>query len=164
MLVHVSGPWWLWCYLLAVSGPCLAWITLQWLFHPGPRKDSWQELLFLSMSSFLSSSLVYKMWHSSPCTCLRLCFTLGTKAVWVADLNNMQFHSISERSHLLSHFSRVQLCDPMDCSPLGSSVHGILQVSVLEWVAMPSSRGSSQPRNQTHMFYVSYIGRWVLYH
>ena len=36
------------------------------------------------------------------------------------------------------------LCDPMDCSPLGSSVHRILQAVILEWVAMPSSRGSSQ--------------------
>ena len=35
------------------------------------------------------------------------------------------------------------LCDPMDCSPPGSSVRGILQARILEWVAMPSSRGSS---------------------
>ena len=34
-------------------------------------------------------------------------------------------------------------CDPMDCSPSGSSVHGILQARILDWVAMPSSRGSS---------------------
>ena len=39
------------------------------------------------------------------------------------------------------------LCDPMDCSPPGSSVHGILQVRILKWVAMPSSRGTSQPRD-----------------
>ena len=39
------------------------------------------------------------------------------------------------------------LCDPMDCSPPGSSVHGILQERILEWVAMPSSRRSSQPRS-----------------
>ena len=37
------------------------------------------------------------------------------------------------------------LCGPMDCSPPGSSVHGILQTRTLEWVAMPSSRGSSWP-------------------
>ena len=43
------------------------------------------------------------------------------------------------------------LCDPMDCSPPGSSVHGILQERVLEWVAMPSSRGSSQSRDQTQV-------------
>ena len=40
-------------------------------------------------------------------------------------------------------------CDPMDCSLPGSSVHGILQARILEWVAMPSSRGSSQSRDQT---------------
>ena len=39
------------------------------------------------------------------------------------------------------------LGDPMDCSPPGSSVHGISQARILEWVAMPSSRGSSQPRD-----------------
>ena len=37
----------------------------------------------------------------------------------------------------------MTLCDPMDCSPPGSSVHGILQARILEWVAIPSSRGSS---------------------
>ena len=40
-------------------------------------------------------------------------------------------------------------CDPMDCSLPGSFVHGILQVRVLEWVAIPFSRGSSRPRNRT---------------
>ena len=52
------------------------------------------------------------------------------------------------------------LCNPMDCSPPGSSVHGISKARMLEWVAMPSSRGSSQPRGRTH---ISHIGRWVLY-
>ena len=39
----------------------------------------------------------------------------------------------------------------MDCSPLGSSVHEILQTSILEWVAFPFSRGSSQPRDQSQV-------------
>ena len=39
------------------------------------------------------------------------------------------------------------LCDHMDCSPSGSSVHGILQARILEWVAISFSRGSSQHRN-----------------
>ena len=39
----------------------------------------------------------------------------------------------------------LTLCDPMDCSPRGSSVHWILQARILEWVAIPLSRGSSQP-------------------
>ena len=48
----------------------------------------------------------------------------------------------------------------MDCSPPGSSVHGILQARILQWVAISSSRGFSQPRDQT---WVSWIGRWILY-
>ena len=51
--------------------------------------------------------------------------------------------------------SYLTLCNPMDCSPPGSSVHGILQARLLEWVAMPSSRGSSQSRDQTHISHVS---------
>ena len=49
------------------------------------------------------------------------------------------------------------LCNPMNCSPPGSSVHGISQTTILEWVAIPFSRGSSQPRNQTRISYVSFI-------
>ena len=48
----------------------------------------------------------------------------------------------------VSH-SVATLCNPINCSPLGSSVHGILQARVLEWVAMPFSRGSSQPKDRT---------------
>ena len=47
--------------------------------------------------------------------------------------------------------SCLTLCDPMDCSPPGSSVCGILQARILEWVAMSSSRGSPQPKDQTQV-------------
>ena len=47
----------------------------------------------------------------------------------------------------VSHAPCPTLCHPIDCSLLGSSVHGILQARILEWVAMPFSRGFSQPRN-----------------
>ena len=57
---------------------------------------------------------------------------------------------------------RPTLCDPMDLSLPGSSVHGILQARILEWVAMPSSRGSTQPRDRTGISYVSCVGRQVL--
>ena len=43
---------------------------------------------------------------------------------------------------LLSHFS-LTLCNPMNCNPPGFSIHGVLQARVLEWVAIPFSRGSS---------------------
>ena len=58
---------------------------------------------------------------------------------------------------MLNHFSRIQLCNPMDCSLPGSSVCGIIQAKILEWVAMPSSRGPPQPRDQTLISYVSCI-------
>ena len=58
----------------------------------------------------------------------------------------------------------LSLCNAMDHSLPGSSVHGILQARILEWVAMPSSRGSSWPRDLTRVSYVSCIVRWVLYH
>ena len=46
----------------------------------------------------------------------------------------------------------LTLRNPMNCSPPGSSVHGILQARTLEWVGMPSSRGSFLPRDGTHVF------------
>ena len=56
--------------------------------------------------------------------------------------------------------SHVQLCKPMDCSPLGSSVYGISQARILEWIAISSCRRSSWPRYRTG---VSCVGRWILY-
>ena len=66
------------------------------------------------------------------------------------------------------HAKSLQLC-PTLCSPVDrgawrATIHGILQARILERVAMPSSRGSSQPRDQTHVSYVSCIDRQILYH
>ena len=57
----------------------------------------------------------------------------------------------------------LTLCDHLDCNTPGSSVHGIFQARILEWVAMPSSRGSSWPMTQTPVSYVCCIARRVLY-
>ena len=62
---------------------------------------------------------------------------------------------------VLSRFSLVQLCNTMDCRLPGSSVHGIPQAIILEWVGISSSRRSSRPKDQTH---ISCIGRQILYH
>ena len=56
------------------------------------------------------------------------------------------------------------LCDSMDCSLPDSSVHGTFQVGILKQVAISYSKGSSQPRDQTHISCVSFIGKWILYH
>ena len=52
---------------------------------------------------------------------------------------------------------------PWACSPPGSSVHGIFQARMMEWVAISYSEGSSRPRDQTHVSHVSCIGRQILY-
>ena len=67
-------------------------------------------------------------------------------------------------AYMLNCFRCVWLCNPVDHSPQGSSIHGILQARILEWVAMPSSRRSFQPRDQRHVSYVSWIGKRVLYY
>ena len=65
----------------------------------------------------------------------------------------------------LCMLSHVQpFWDPMDCSPPGSSVHGILQARTLELVAIFFSRGSSQPRDRTRVPCISCISRRILYH
>ena len=51
--------------------------------------------------------------------------------------------------------SCLSLCSPVDCSQPGSSVHGIFQVRILEWGAIPFSKGSSKPRDQICIPYVS---------
>ena len=65
--------------------------------------------------------------------------------------------------HAKSLHSCPTLCDPMDCSPPGSSVHEVLQARILEWVPMPSFRESSRPRDQTCVSYIPCTGRQVFF-
>ena len=58
----------------------------------------------------------------------------------------------------------LTLCHPMDCGPPGSSVHEILPARILEWVATSYFRGSSGPKDRTHVSWVSCIDRQILYH
>ena len=77
-------------------------------------------------------------------------------------------NSEEEKTKAISYFccccsvakSCLILCDPMDSSPPGSSVYGISQARILQWVAVSYCKGSSQPRDQNP---VSCIGRWILY-
>ena len=58
---------------------------------------------------------------------------------------------LSMHARMPSLQSCLPLCDPADCSLADCSVHGILQARILEWAATPSSRGSSRPKDQTHI-------------
>ena len=76
----------------------------------------------------------------------------------------MKFKFGVEKVHVRSVTpSCLTLCDPMDCSPPGSSAHGTLQVRALEWVARPSSRGSSRLRDQICVSCISCtVGRFFI--
>ena len=58
---------------------------------------------------------------------------------------------VNKGSAVLVAQSCPTLCNEVDYSPPGSSVHGILQARILEWIAIPFSRGSSRPRDQTRV-------------
>ena len=77
---------------------------------------------------------------------------------WVDKENVAQIYN---RIFAVESLSCIQLCDPKDCSPPGSSVHGFLQVRILEWVSISYPRWSSWSRDWT---WISCTGRRVLYH
>ena len=82
--------------------------------------------------------------------------TVNNDVLGINELNWTGINSVCAQSCL-------PLCDPMDCSPPGSSVHGIFQARILEWVAISYSRGSSQPRYWTCISWVFCIGGQFLY-
>ena len=79
---------------------------------------------------------------------------------WVTSLKH---HMQISDSESVSHSCPI-ICDPMDCSLPGSSIHGILQARILEWFAMSFSRRLSHPRDRTHVSFVSCTDRCVLYY
>ena len=79
----------------------------------------------------------------------------GLQSMGSQELDMAEQLSIAQ---LLLSQSCPTLCNPMGCSLPGSSVHGILQARIMELVAMPSSRGSSQPGFQTCVSYISCNG------
>ena len=118
-------------------------------------------------------SLYISVTQLDVCGCVYMYGHPGTYAdIWLGGylaVSPTRYKSSFEYS-LSSSCSVAKLCldslqsDPIHCSLPGSSVHGILQTRRLEWVAMPSSRGSSPPRERTHVSWVSCVGRRIVYH
>ena len=94
---------------------------------------------------------------------LRQCYSKW-RIILISRLKNSQVKYVCACMHVKSLQSCVTLCDSMDCSPPGSSVHGVFQVRILEWVDMSSCRRSSWLRDQTCVSCVSCTGRRILYH
>ena len=96
--------------------------------------------------------LSFLLWGKTP--------LFFSKNFWFPQsMHSIRLHLGSAYMPVKSLQSCLTLCDAMDCSPPGSSVHGILQARILEWVAIPFSRASSCPRDWTRISYVSWIGR-----
>jgi len=115
---------------------------------------NWTELNWM-YSSFVK---YFYLWNLSSTTLdYHLCLCYLIKHYHPNEsVSSVQFSSVTQ--------SCPTLCDHMDCSLPSSSLHGILWARILEWVAMTSFRGSSQPRDWTHVSCVSCIGSQVLYH
>ena len=96
------------------------------------------------------------------CMCLYVCTcTYSVVSDW-SDLAHAKCF-LALRGACMPAESCLTPRDPMDCSPPGSAVHGILEARILVWVTSSSSRGSSWPRDQTCLSCVSDIGSQILY-
>ena len=153
------------CWDWHCSQPCKGFVALRkhqilknYKLREIPVKT--QQLLFEQLNTHLRICRHYSQWEKElkqidlltkvkpgvhcMCVCVCVCVCVCTRA---------NVHTLS----------CLTLCDPMDCSPPGSSVHGNLQARILEWVVMPSSGGSSWPKDWTWISGISFIDRHVLY-
>ena len=131
------------CYLwlsFAKSSPIDFSLQCTWRCQTG-KLSYWQQRFSVSaeLLSFSGSSLN----------------TLSTSMYWLSNMCQVLYGQIMHTC-AKSLQSCLTLFHPMDCSLPGSPGFGILQTRILEWVATPSSRGSSQSRNRTHIFYISW--------
>ena len=101
------------------------------------RQEYWSRLPFPSSTQNKEQALHY-IFYQSKCICW--CYVV--------------------HASVLSCFSHARFCNPVDCNPPVSSVHGILQARILEWVPMPSSREYCQPRDRTLVSCNSCIAGW----
>ena len=127
-----------------------------WASGISPEQDQHKNCFLISRQplqaalgigwNFTAASVTLESSH------LTLCTSQPTHASGSRDHSNLELSSSPPRRTPFpvcakSLKSCPTLCDPMDCSPPGSSVHGNLQVRILEKGALPSSKGSSRPRN-----------------
>ena len=117
------------------------------------------EPLPSSSTSYFCPTLQSSVFKTAVHSSIVFPFLLHRHSTALVFLNPLDFDVRSKSLQLCP-----TLCDPIDCSLPDSSVHGILQARILEWVAKPSSRGSTQLRDGNCISCVSCIGRQVLYH
>ena len=146
---------------MATLSSILAW-RIPWAEEPGYNPWGCKES---NMTEQLTHAHTHTHTHFLQHRILLSChlpcsFPSGLVSILSFNIQNTARKPSSKVWFELLQFSLVAqlcptLCDPVDCSPPGFSVYGILQARILEWVAIPFSRGSSQLRDQT---WVSRIG------
>ena len=153
----------LWVFLTKVSGS----FTVQSLLHAFIKihKLMWR----MRTEDLIAQGMTAYVWivHVQNCLCICMWYFLGGQN------RNCGENLVKKMKYLLLFCcccvvlisqSCPNLCDPMGCSLSGSSVHGILEAGILEWVAIPFSRGSSQARNRTQVSCIidRYFTIWAL--
>ena len=136
-----------WIYLFSLDFPEIYFFLTQ------------KFILYRTMGLFFSPLFFSIFTISHPASFLSFVLfqvrqTVKTKEILFLEGENCNFLCASAHAQLCP-----TLCNPMDFNSLGSSVHGVLQARILEWLAISYSRGSSLPSGWTH---VSCIGRWIL--
>ena len=107
--------------------------------------NSRKAKIYVRMQQFRSSYMIYSYLHK---------FYLLATLIQLLNYTTISDMWIASPIVLVTQSCPI-LCDPMDCSPPDSSVHGILQARILEWVAIPFSRGSSWPRDWTQVSWIT---------
>ena len=112
--------------------------------------------LALKVRMFSSRNLIFTHLTHTQCSLLN-----ALLITHIPPHTHLGYHRSKDSTSKLSHVRLLET--PMDCSPPGSSVHGILQARILEGVAISSPWGSSWPRDRAHISCVPGLGRQVLY-
>ena len=117
--------------------------------------------LYIFLFEYYYPDSYAQLWMENlSCSCYFICITKFFKFIFKWKIIALQCcvgfcHIATWICHVCQSLSCLTLCDPMHCSPPGSSVHGILQTGILEWVPIPFSTGSSQPRNRSHVSHIA---------
>ena len=130
-----------------------------------PDEKYFEEMRFKTISAlgaFSCGTWTLLLWHRISRSVPQLLWHISL----VAPRRGRSYSSTRDQTRgpciaeVLATQSYLTLCNPMDCSPPGSSIYGILQARILEWVAIPFSRESPQPRDRTWVSHIA--GRFLI--
>ena len=133
-----------------------------WRWIPAPR-GSWPCAACRGGESVSNLAVLRVSDCGAYCLCPFTLKSLTWNVKWMNIFLGIFQVNSSLKVKVLVAQSCPTLCDPRDCSPPGTSAQGIFQAIILEWVAVSFFRGSSWPRDWTHISYISCIGGRILY-